>query len=473
MSSASLTDSRAAQKEQLDEPKRPQSTAVMIEGGNSTPNGTRKQEYRETTEVVYLKKRFFWATVVASCFAAFAVGLFSRLFILDVTQRDLLQVYHDHVDEHRRIESQRSWQHELSAANTMTLPDPVMKRGKTIPRTTYTSKNFDTTSATTHSRWIVSNVEEEDCFVFPSGPTCTPTPAQISAKEPAQGVDQELIMEEEHLPAGQHLLLDLENIDSQFLNSEERLASAMLELVDQCGLTLLSYHCHKLQPSGVSCAGVLLESHVSFHTWPSRGVITIDLFTCGPNSLLPFVPTVENLFGVASSEAVKKEQQPKMVWAHKYRGFGERSDSAEVTDMFHFPVGQMSDFKEEVSSKNNYLSQQPLSITTVHFLTILFLFNRWCLSKLNTREWMSTMSSVPVCRAWSCTRDPCWMMTPTKHNILISLPLTELFSWMVCSSHGSLAMLPIMVSLIVHIFAGGSHVQNQVSQEALSHCFSP
>ena len=42
-----------------------------------------------------------------------------------------------------------------------------------------------------------------------------------------------------------------------------------------------------------------------------------------------------------------------MVWAHKYRGFGEHTDSAEVTDMFNFPVGQMSDFKEEVSTNNN------------------------------------------------------------------------------------------------------------------------
>ena len=32
------------------------------------------------------------------------------------------------------------------------------------------------------------------------------------------------------------------------------------------GLTLLSYHCHSLLPAGVSCVGVLLESHISFHT---------------------------------------------------------------------------------------------------------------------------------------------------------------------------------------------------------------
>ena len=151
--------------------------------------------------------------------------------------------------------------------------------------------------------------------------------------------------EEEHLPAGQHLLIDIERVDAAFLNSEERLATAMLNLVNECGLTLLSYHCHSLLPSGVSCAGVLLESHVSFHTWPTEGVITLDLFTCGPNSLLPIVPLAEELFAIPSVEST--ENAPKVVWAHKYRGFGREFDH-EITDMFKFPVGIMNDYKQEV-----------------------------------------------------------------------------------------------------------------------------
>jgi S-adenosylmethionine/arginine decarboxylase-like enzyme len=61
--------------------------------------------------------------------------------------------------------------------------------------------------------------------------------------------------------------VDFKDVDSDFLNSEERLAKAMIELTNESGLTLLSYHCHSLVPIGVSCAGVLLESHVAFHTW--------------------------------------------------------------------------------------------------------------------------------------------------------------------------------------------------------------
>ena len=66
---------------------------------------------------------------------------------------------------------------------------------------------------------------------------------------------------DQHRPAGQHLLVDIKGVDSDFLNSEELLSKAMVDTVLESGLTMLSYHCHSLLPSGVSCVGVLLESH--------------------------------------------------------------------------------------------------------------------------------------------------------------------------------------------------------------------
>jgi len=65
-----------------------------------------------------------------------------------------------------------------------------------------------------------------------------------------------------HSPSGQHLLVDMIGIEAAFLDSEERLADAMVRTVHEAGLTMLSYHCHKLDPAGISCVGVLLESHI-------------------------------------------------------------------------------------------------------------------------------------------------------------------------------------------------------------------
>ena len=144
-----------------------------------------------------------------------------------------------------------------------------------------------------------------------------------------------------HLPAGQHLLVDIKDVNSNFLNSEERLATAMIEVINESKLTLLSYHCHSLVPIGVSCAGVLLESHVAFHTWPAEGVITMDVFTCGGGLLVPMLPSLYRLFGIPSEEKTlygnnnddggneeeddmdESPPPPTMLWSHKLRGFRE------------------------------------------------------------------------------------------------------------------------------------------------------
>jgi S-adenosylmethionine decarboxylase proenzyme len=143
----------------------------------------------------------------------------------------------------------------------------------------------------------------------------------------------------------------MKDLSFSFLNSEERLARAMVEVVNQASLTLLSYHCHTLVPSGVSCVGVLLESHVSFHTWPEAGVITLDLFTCGSNSLLPVVPIIERLFGVPADN----KKKPFIIWSHKLRGFRKERGPLQTWDLGFSVLNDMNmEYKKEVSTFLNF-----------------------------------------------------------------------------------------------------------------------
>jgi S-adenosylmethionine decarboxylase proenzyme len=146
---------------------------------------------------------------------------------------------------------------------------------------------------------------------------------------------------EEHQPAGQHLLVDLKNVDADFLNSEERLANAMVDVVKEGGLTLLSYHCHALIPSGVSCVGVLLESHISLQTWPEEGVITVDLFTCGSAPLIPVIPKIVELFGIGENVLSQ--------WSHSLRGFrdGERHILDNQSDLAVLVLSPLEMYKKE------------------------------------------------------------------------------------------------------------------------------
>lgn len=307
--------------------------------------------------IVRVSRRFILLSFCVSCLVAYSVGQISRIFLIINPNNEFLKIYHDKL---KVIGVTKEDYSRLSSSGDVhfTLPDPVLQSGKRPPKTIYTSKNFNTAkSTTTHSRWIVTEVGDqlEDCVTENIGADISEhQECRASTSNNTNGTKNN----EEHLPAGQHLLIDIEHVDSTFLNSEERLANAMLDLVKECGLTLLSYHCHGLHPSGVSCAGVLLESHVSFHTWPEKNVIVIDLFTCGSNSLFPIVPLVENLFAIPTMMQSKAgidqgdkliSPKPKMVWAHKYRGFNNVDSSPWAdSDMLRFPVGQMSDFKKEV-----------------------------------------------------------------------------------------------------------------------------
>jgi len=324
---------------------------------NGTPNGTRASgaTSNEThqTEIhdgvsdpynVKVSLRFIILSILSCLLSSFAVGQFARQILIVGPQQRLIELQAKMEFQERRHKEEL----EEGSKDVMKLPNPTLK-DKPIPNTIYTSMNFNTArSSSINSRWVV--MEEGDDKEDSDG-VCKKT---MSGKEECKvesgkkETDQPQIVEDiddgPHYPAGQHLLMDIRNVEESFLASEERLAKAMLTVVGDCGLTLLSYHCHGLTPSGVSCVGVLLESHVSFHTWPSKGVVTLDLFTCGSQSLLPIVETVERLFGVP-----KNADGPETVWAYKVRGFGEETDG-ELADLFTFPIGTMTEYKKELVS---------------------------------------------------------------------------------------------------------------------------
>eukprot|EP00581_Thalassiosira_minuscula_P004007 CAMPEP_0183735808 /NCGR_PEP_ID=MMETSP0737-20130205/47687_1 /TAXON_ID=385413 /ORGANISM="Thalassiosira miniscula, Strain CCMP1093" /LENGTH=719 /DNA_ID=CAMNT_0025969657 /DNA_START=170 /DNA_END=2330 /DNA_ORIENTATION=+ len=148
-----------------------------------------------------------------------------------------------------------------------------------------------------------------------------------------------------HQPSGQHLLVDIKGVDANFLNSEERLAEAMVQLIQEAQVTMVSYHCHSLPVMGVSCVGILLESHIAVHTFPPEGIIIMDLFTCGDRALIPILPIVEKLFAIPPPPGGEndddKEQifhEPRMVWSHKRRGFRDGFDPN--WDKYEHPLDQ-------------------------------------------------------------------------------------------------------------------------------------
>lgn len=276
--------------------------------------------------IVLISRRFIVLTLLSSVLLAFAIGQLARVLIENTFQKQLQQILGEFTH----------------SSSVMDLPSPSQRDGKVPPKTQDTAKFFDTARSAINSRWIATDDGKDDCLASPSNDQEHQS-CELSSSSPTCDEEEGL----DHLPKGQHLLMDIEHVDGEFLDSEKRLAKAMLDLVGECGLILLSYHCHGLYPAGVSCAGVLLESHVSFHTWPAEGVITLDLFTCGDQSLLSIVPIAEKLFSIPQSFS---DVKPRSIWSHKLRGFAddERSGESEASDFFFFPIGVMTDYKKKV-----------------------------------------------------------------------------------------------------------------------------
>lgn len=199
----------------------------------------------------------------------------------------------------------------VTLADAQVLPQPLYSELKQIPRSVYTSKHYDTAAIATSETLLARRAHFGGGF-------------ETKETNLSRWKDEDVDLKEKHGPSGQQLLVDIKFVDAGFLASEERLATYMIKLVELSGLTMLSYHCHRyLETGGISCVGVLLESHVAVHTWPHHGIMSLDLFSCGPNSLLSLVPEIEQLFGVARRPPNRRDvvEKPFMQWSIRMRGF--------------------------------------------------------------------------------------------------------------------------------------------------------
>ena len=415
---------------------------------HATPTKPLKKDEIGSSFSIILSAWYILSTFTLSVFMAFTIGWVARLVLLshfglypyDVATNlggdDAMAIAipkSGGMSQKQILNTNEILSGGKQQGGAIQLPAPMIIEGKDVPFTTYASKTFQMEgAATSHTLHIdrtsvlrpmsrskkefdggpdFQSVEEEeesvgddsDGWVEPESSSCSSNACSRGRAKPIEEEEQPPVndyshnddSDELHLPAGQHLLVDIKDVDSNFLNSEERLAKAMIQLTEETKLTLLSYHCHTLVPIGVSCAGVLLESHVAFHTWPLEGVITLDLFTCGGGLLIPSLPSIQELFGVPQVPGPDENEEdmpvPTMLWSHKLRGFREgfapgyvRSKNPLDGSLGRYVLGKL-DFdmkrpllstKTDIQSVNIYEVMEPKSRDA----------NSYHMSLLNNRE---------------------------------------------------------------------------------------
>ena len=78
---------------------------------------------------------------------------------------------------------------------------------------------------------------------------------------------------------GEHITLDIIGTDKEY--DPIVFEKVINEIAKAAKVTILNISKYKFEPQGFTILALLAESHISFHTFPEKGVISFDFFTCG------------------------------------------------------------------------------------------------------------------------------------------------------------------------------------------------
>lgn len=83
------------------------------------------------------------------------------------------------------------------------------------------------------------------------------------------------------MAVGTHVLGELYGCPPELLRRVESVRPLMENIAQQANFRVVGEKFHQFEPEGVTGVMVLAESHFSVHTWPEKGLVAADVFTCG------------------------------------------------------------------------------------------------------------------------------------------------------------------------------------------------
>ncbi|WEX74774.1 adenosylmethionine decarboxylase [Sinorhizobium numidicum] len=94
---------------------------------------------------------------------------------------------------------------------------------------------------------------------------------------------------------GTHIVADL--YGASRLDDEDFIEGVLESCAKAAGAKVLLKNTHLFTPeNGVSSLIVLMESHVSIHTWPEKGTAAFDAFMCGAAQPRLCIPVLKQAF---------------------------------------------------------------------------------------------------------------------------------------------------------------------------------
>lgn len=90
-----------------------------------------------------------------------------------------------------------------------------------------------------------------------------------------------MVLGEEHLFHGVHVLGEIYGVEASILDDVHLLEKILTKGIEASGASLCGTQVKQFEPNGVTILALLSESHASIHTYPDKGALFFDAFTCG------------------------------------------------------------------------------------------------------------------------------------------------------------------------------------------------
>ena len=142
------------------------------------------------------------------------------------------------------------------------------------------------------------------------------------------------------IKVGEHITLDIIGTSKEYDPSV--FEKVIYKIAKAANVTILNISKYKFEPQGFTILALLAESHISFHTFPEKGIISFDFFTCGKISPSVAIDIIKKEFKY--KRIVKKEfnRDTKSLYHDIYSSPGLQKSYVvnEVLEDFKSKVGQ-------------------------------------------------------------------------------------------------------------------------------------
>jgi len=139
---------------------------------------------------------------------------------------------------------------------------------------------------------------------------------------------------------GEHVTLDIIGTKKEYEPSFYE--SLVHKIAKKAKVTVLNIAKYKFEPQGFTLVALLAESHISFHTYPEKGIISFDFYTCGSISPAIALDVIKN--EIDHNRIIKKDISRDTI-SHYHditstKGLQKKYLVKEVLEDFTSKVGQ-------------------------------------------------------------------------------------------------------------------------------------